>query len=247
MQYQESAIRMEVFVSELIRQMKVDTVQKDSMQYGYEHGWLTDLDMSERKMPLQKKHCARIVHEFLRVEKKEADEIDSGPAGRLQDLFDCRVCAGHIMQVYTKGIMDGYMNPEDRYVFGTEDMVTDDAAKEIIRRIFCTEFRTKPESPSGEKTAERISLEEATSLLRDGSNILLVDVRSEYEYQEWHLRNARSCPMTEILKNPYAVCERRDVLILLYCEKGYMSEAAAQSLSRAGYEKVSYFACGKGS
>ena len=48
--------------------------------------------------------------------------------------------------------------------------------------------------------------------------------------------------MMELLKNPYAISERRDIHILLYCEKGYMSETAASSLVRAGYEKVSYFA-----
>ena len=72
--------------------------------------------------------------------------------------------------------------------------------------------------------------------------MLLVDVRPETEYTEKHLKNAIHYPMVELLKNPYAVSERRDMHILLYCEKGYMSETAAQSLVRAGYEKVSYFA-----
>lgn len=242
---QETAVRTEVFVTMLMQQSNSITLQSDVMKCGYNHGWLTDQDITECNLPLLKKHCARIIHEFLRLEKKEADEIDSGPAGKLQDLFDCRVCAGHIMQVYTKGIMDGYMNQDGRYVFGTEDYVTPEAAEEIIRRAFLKELRKLPEAGTDQMCnyAEKISFEQASVLLQDRRNTLLIDVRTAAEYGEWHLQGALHFAMTDIMKNPYTVSERRDIHLLLYCEKGYMSEAAAQSLSRAGYRNVFYFAC----
>ncbi len=229
------------FVAALLRQAEIAPVNHDSMHYGYSKGWLQEQDVTGKDRPLQKKQCARIVHDFLRMEKDEPDEIDSGPAGKLQDLFDCRVCAGHVMQVYTKGIMDGYRNDDGRYVFGMEDRVSEELAEQILYRIFHTENRVIHEQEDNMQ-AKCISFQEASLLLQSASDILLLDVRPEAEYQEGHLKNAINIPMMNILKNPYSVSERRDIQILMYCKKGYMSETAAQSLMRAGYNEVSYFA-----
>jgi len=56
------------------------------------------------------------------------------------------------------------------------------------------------------------------------------------------MADAMNFPLMKIIKNPYAVCENRDKMILLYCEEGAQSEAAAKCLLEAGYEKVAYFA-----
>lgn len=239
----EHAISMEELVTELVNRAGIVTDDSDGIRYGYDHGWIEEQDLLNRNQPVQKKHCARIIHEFLRHERMEPDEIDSGPAGKLQDLFDCRVCAGHVMQVYVKGIMEGYRNADGRYIFGMEDYVLETVAGEIIQRIFQREKRVpKSVDPRKQVQARAVSFQDATLFLKTEKNTLLVDVRPEAEYRERHLNGAIHCPMMDILKNPYAVSDRRDAHILLYCEKGYMSETAAQSLVQAGYENVSYFA-----
>ena len=236
----EDAVSIEEFVTALLETAGITVKKQESVRYAYGKGWLQEQDVNGRQMPLIKKHCARIVHEFLRCEQMEPDEIDSGPAGKLQDLFDCRVCAGHVMQVYTKGIMEGYRDNADRFIFGMDDVVTKSAAKIVMQRIFQKE--TRMYVSAGETvSAAKISFSEAILRLEQ-QKCLLVDVRTETEYQENHMASAIHYPMMEILKNPYGVCDRRDICILLYCEKGYMSETAAQSLVRAGYENVSYFA-----
>lgn len=239
----EDAVSIEEFVTALLKAAGMVAENQDGIGYGYRRGWLQEQDTKGRLLPLTKKHCARIVHEFLRCEQKEPDEIDSGPAGRLQDLFDCRVCAGHVMQVYIKGIMDGFQNEAGRYIFGMEKCISNSDIEGIVGRVFRKEQRTPRVSEAeGDRQAEKISASRAMVLVGQERNAMLVDVRSEKEYQEGHLDKAIHCPMMDILKNPYMVSERRDVHILLYCGKGYMSETAAQSLVRAGYEKVSYFA-----
>ncbi len=239
----EESISIEQFVTALLEKAEITVSGEDGVVGAYRRGWLQEQDISGRQQPLQKKHCARIIHEFLRHEQKEPDEIDSGPAGKLQDLFDCRVCAGHVMQVYTKGIMEGYRNQDKRYIFGMENYVSNEQAEQIILRVFHTELRTPKYRAEVDKVqAKRISYQEAAMVQQRESDILLVDVRTETEYAQGHLKGAIHLPMMCILKNPYIVSERRDIHVLLYCEKGYMSETAAQSLAWAGYEDVSYFA-----
>lgn len=256
MNQQENKISTGQFVASLITAAGIGT-DEAAVNYGYAQGWLWEQDVAEQQLPLKKKHCARIVHEFLRLVKKEPDELDSGPAGKLQDLFDCRVCAGHVMQVYTKGIMEGCRNGDGRLIFGMEDEIETSEAALIISRVFEKEKRAaiavltdrrSAKNPSAKaQSAEvpeavQISLEEAHTILQTGKNPLLIDVRPENEYRDGHMKNAVHFPMTELMKNPYAVSDRRDIPILLYCQKGYMSETAAQSLVRAGYESVFYFA-----
>lgn len=55
---------------------------------------------------LIRKNCAKMIHLFLQRELHEKDEINIKKAEEIKDLFDCRICANHIAQVYLKGIME---------------------------------------------------------------------------------------------------------------------------------------------
>lgn len=193
--------------------------------------------------PLLRKDAARIIHEFLRDELKEPEESDASPAYRLQDLFDCRVCAGHVIQVYVKGIMEGYFTREGRFIFGMQDKVLAEELERIVERAIKSEYRKKcSEAGQSNKLPQEISFEEAQAICRTEKEVTLIDVRTAREYGEYHLKDAVNIPVMSVLKNPYMVCERRDSILLLYCNEGYQSQGAARCLSEAGYEKVYYFA-----
>lgn len=214
------------------------------MEYGLQQGWLEISDIANREHPLLRKHAARIIHNFLRLEWKETDEIDASPAYVLQDLFDCRVCAGHIIQVYGKGIMDGVALPDGRLVFAAEEEVSAKEAEEIVNRISEPEKRKKKDSSVQNlcKEPREITPEEMEQFCRENRNVLLVDVRSVREYEEGHPEGAVNVPLLSIIKNPFVFHENRETTILLYCTEGYQSKAAAQCLLEAGYENVAFFA-----
>lgn len=111
------------------------------LKYGYEHGWLEDMDITGKDEPLSKKNAARITHEFLRLEMHEPDSEDISAAVKLRDLYDCRVCTKHIMQVVAKGIMEGYYITDTLYLFGLNDAITHEDMLKIITRILHPEFR----------------------------------------------------------------------------------------------------------
>lgn len=195
---------------------------------------------------LPRKEAAHIIHDFLRTELQEADEADGSPAYALQDLFDCRVCAGHIIQVYVKGIMDGTILPDGRMIFDANKEVSFREAEKIVARVFNKKERMlRGESGlSGNMAREpkEFPLKHVFQLLKENKNTLLVDVRTEREYEQEHLENAVNAPLLSIIKNPFVFSENRDKMLLLYCNEGYQSKAAAQCLLEAGYEKVAFFA-----
>lgn len=113
----------------------------DYMLYGYHADWLEDMDIARKDAPLLKKNAARITHEFLRLEMHEPDSEDISAAVKLRDIYDCRVCTKHIMQVVAKGIMEGYYITDTLYLFGLNDAVTHEDMLKIITRILHPEFR----------------------------------------------------------------------------------------------------------
>lgn len=146
-----SYISVEQFVNELLKHRPFDrnTIEYDMheqtsfssdtfdyMQYGYHAGWLEDMDISGKNTPLLRKNAARIIHEFMRLELREPDLDDVSCAFKLRDLYDCRVCTKHVMQVYAKEIMGGYYASDTLYLFGMNEPVSMTEMAEIISRIF---------------------------------------------------------------------------------------------------------------
>lgn len=195
---------------------------------------------------MTRKHIVGLIHDFLRTELQEPDEIDSAPAYVLQDLFDCRVCAGHIIQVYIKGIMDGIVLPDGSLIFAGEKEVSKEELSDIMTKVCFPEFRIPRRGEGVKETPdcepEKISLEQAKQLLQKEKNILQVDVRTVREYEQNRLPGSVNVPLLDIIKNPYIFSENRSKTILLYCSEGVQSRAAAQCLLEAGYPSVAYFA-----
>ncbi len=98
------------FVSQLfaLRQNKSEGKTlplRELLRYGHFRGWLEDSDERQPGACLNRQTAARIVHLFLLIECGLQDLTDISPAGALKDLYTCRVCANHIAQVYSRGIM----------------------------------------------------------------------------------------------------------------------------------------------
>lgn len=143
---QNPIVNVEQFVSALLEQrfLKRNLLEytpptpkvSDFMNYGYQAGWLEDMDVTGRLEPLLKKNAARIIHEFMRLELHEPDCDDVSASTMLRDLYDCRVCTKHVMQVYAKGIMKGYYASDTLYLFGMNEPVTLTEMDEIIFLVF---------------------------------------------------------------------------------------------------------------
>lgn len=78
---------------------------RDVFSNGLENGWLEFEDKLYHEDEINRKNIARIIHMYLLKVKGISDLQDISKASELRDLYDCRVCANHIAQVYLRGII----------------------------------------------------------------------------------------------------------------------------------------------
>lgn len=93
----------EQFIKRLLEVFGEDT--GDVFSKGLENGWLEFEDKLYRDDEINRKNIARIIHLYLLKEKAISDLKDISKAAELRDLYDCRVCANHVAQVYLRDIM----------------------------------------------------------------------------------------------------------------------------------------------
>lgn len=196
-----------------------------------------DWDVPQHSEELIKRRTAAgMVHHVL-LRMGEADEESIEAALRLKDLYTCRTCVGHIVQVYVKGIMTEWSDG----AFGVEEQITYREAEEIVKRVADRQLRKKP-GLSVRAGWTTVMWQEAEQMLKEDRRILLVDVRSEEEYSQRHRKGSINVPLQALFRNPYCVCADRAAVLFLYCQRGYKSRIAAELLARAGYENV-YVVC----
>ena len=93
----------EQFIKRLLEVFGEDT--GDDFLNGLENGWLEFEDKLYHEDEINRKNIARIIHMYLLKVKGISDLHDISKAGELRDLYDCRVCANHVAQVYLRDIM----------------------------------------------------------------------------------------------------------------------------------------------
>jgi rhodanese-related sulfurtransferase len=93
--------------------------------------------------------------------------------------------------------------------------------------------------PLLEKAVYRtITPEEAKKMLESSEDIILLDVRTEGEYKEGHIKGAILLPDTQVEQMAATVLPDLNQTILIYCRSGRRSKAAAQKLIEMGYTQV---------
>jgi len=93
---------------------------------------------------------------------------------------------------------------------------------------------------SGTKQTEyrRISADEAKKMLDANPKAILVDVRTEGEYKDGHIKGAILLPLADIQAKAAEVLPDKNALILVYCRSGQRATSAANQLIAMGYTNV---------
>lgn len=66
-------------------------------------------------------------------------------------------------------------------------------------------------------------------------DVLILDVRERWEFDDGHIENAVLLPYNEIEERAEEVIESSSQIILVYCRSGRRSAEAARMLSRLGF------------
>lgn len=79
---------------------------------------------------------------------------------------------------------------------------------------------------------------EAKELLRNSSNTILLDVRSNQEYDEYHLDGAINIPLYELRTSVNNIIQDKNQAIIVYCQSGGRSKKAVNILKKLGYTNL---------
>ncbi|SCY28894.1 hypothetical protein [Butyrivibrio sp. INlla14] len=101
----------------------------DGLGYYLEY-FLDNYPPEKLELKLTKKIAARIIHEFM-VNILKWPDLEWREAGKLKDIYDCRVCAGAIAQVYERGLL----GEEQPLVFGLNKTLSSEEAKVLIDKF----------------------------------------------------------------------------------------------------------------
>ncbi len=85
---------------------------------------------------------------------------------------------------------------------------------------------------------QTITPEKAYQRLDQEEGIVLIDVRTEEEYQEKHIPGSVLLPLSELEKEIEEVVQDKETVVFIYCRSGNRSAQGAKILSEMGYTEV---------
>ena len=86
-----------------------------------------------------------------------------------------------------------------------------------------------------------ITAEEAKQIMDSEEGYIILDVRTQEEYDEGHIPGAIVISHEEIAEKAEEVLTDKDQLILVYCRSGRRSKIAAEALLELGYTNIKEF------
>ena len=86
-----------------------------------------------------------------------------------------------------------------------------------------------------------ITAEEAKQIMDSEEGYIILDVRTQEEYDQGHIPNAILIPDTEIKNKAEEVLTDKDQLLLVYCRSGRRSKLASEILVELGYTNIKEF------
>ena len=86
-----------------------------------------------------------------------------------------------------------------------------------------------------------ITAQEAKVIMESSEGYVILDVRTQEEFDQGHIPGAILIPDTEVAERAEEVLTDKDQLILVYCRSGRRSKLAAADLVELGYTNIKEF------
>lgn len=87
----------------------------------------------------------------------------------------------------------------------------------------------------------QVSPEEAAAMMGTETDCVILDVRTQAEYEQGHIPGAVCVPNEAIGTEEIPALPDKEQLILVYCRSGNRSKQAAQKLANLGYTNIVEF------
>lgn len=84
----------------------------------------------------------------------------------------------------------------------------------------------------------KISSEDAKKIIDEEKNIVIIDVRTEDEYNSGHIKNSILIPVNDLKDKAENILKDKNQKILIYCRTGNRSNTAGKILDEMGYSNI---------
>lgn len=88
---------------------------------------------------------------------------------------------------------------------------------------------------------EQVSSAEAAQMMEEKSDYVILDVRTQAEFDEAHIPGAICVPNESIQSEPPSALSDKNQLVMVYCRSGNRSKQAAKKLADMGYTRIVEF------
>lgn len=118
--------------------------------------------------------------------------------------------------------------------------------KKIFVVILCLTLLFLASCGGGDADVERrsymsITAKEAKEIMENETDYIILDVRTQEEFDEGHIPGALLIPDYEVSQRAESELPDKAALILVYCRSGRRSKNSAQTLAELGYTNVKEF------
>jgi rhodanese-related sulfurtransferase len=96
----------------------------------------------------------------------------------------------------------------------------------------------KPDPTSTAAVLTKITAEQAKEMIDSSTELVVLDVRTQEEYEEGHIEGAILIPDDEIATKAEELLTDKNATLLVYCRSGRRSALASQLLNELGYTSV---------
>ena len=108
----------------------------------------------------------------------------------------------------------------------------------------CTQNVAEPQATTSEEAEimyNKITPQDAKKIMDEQSGYIILDVRTQEEYDTGHIPGAVLLPDFEIAEKAETVLQDKNQLILVYCRSGRRSKNASSELAALGYMNIYEF------
>ena len=96
-------------------------------------------------------------------------------------------------------------------------------------------------APAEEITYRQVNMDEAITMMEEGTDYIILDVRTPEEFADKHIPGAINIPNETIGAAVIPELPDKDQLILVYCRSGNRSKQASEKLAALGYTNIVEF------
>ena len=111
----------------------------------------------------------------------------------------------------------------------------------ILLSIFVLTACGQAKENKQEAVYVNITAQEAKKIMDSQEGYVILDTRTQEEYDAGHIPGAILIPYDEILEKAENVLTDKNQLILVYCRSGRRSKLAAEDLVKLGYTNIKEF------